>query len=441
MKTKLASRISLLLAAVLSNFTALTHAQSPPDVSPLPSHVRVGGLNVSLTTSGYRFAVPSEPAAVDDLVDGGTVTVARAFVASAELRNRTRGNVAFEFPDTASAAQKFKFRVFNSEGVQVWESDADAVGADVPTTETLRRGAMWRRVVRVPLVIDGVPLRPGVYSLQAAVEADKQPGASLPFVVVERRDPHENTGIVGKVVLVDGDVVSPAVGAVVRIHQIIPPNVRLAHPPFSWTGRTNEDGGFRVNTQPGRFKVVATYFRPVPAEQDAAAIFREEVPVELPLTAAAEVAVEAGQVSEVVLRLKVPPPPPTAQGISGLVLIGPISPVEVEGQPNERPLPGARVIVEQLRPEAEVAIVAPPLFRWEGVTNAEGRFKVRTPVGKFKVTAKRALPHPVDPPIVRIGVVRLDHEPATIGSDAVEFVSVAAGEVSEVTLHIDSGIR
>ena len=120
---------------------------------------------------------------------------------------------------------------------------------------------------------------------------------------------------------------------------------------------------------------------------------------------------------------------PAAGGIrdqrSG-ALYGPISPVEVVGEPNEAPAVNAPVVIEQILAGTPTTILP---FRWSGRTNNEGRFQARTPPGRFKVTAFLATQDPANTP----GVIR---PPST----TVE-VSVVAGQYSDVTLHIDTGIR
>ncbi len=420
MRTNAISRISLLFAAVLSLLPGMVQAAPPAPGEKPHEFSGVGGLNVSLTTGGFRFAVPTEPAAEKIRVPKHAVIVADSFAACAVLQNRSRDGITFDFPNAGAAERKFKFRVFDSEGEQVWESDADVVSPEVVTTETLLRGARWKRVIRIPLVIDGTPLPPGAYSLQATLEADKQPGAAVPFEVVEPPKPDptvENTGIAGKVVVVDGDVESPAAGATVLVQQIIPQGVRLDHPPFNWSGHTDDAGAFKTKTPPGRYKVVAKYFRAGQVREGV------DAPTNTVLTAVAEVTVEAGVFSEVVLKLKAPvppppPPPPTEQGIAGKVLL-------VNGEV-ESPAAGASVLVQQIVPDGGQLAHRP--FTWEGKTDAEGGFKVRTPPGRYKVVARLQVPPTHEAANALVGTVLT----------ATAEVGVEAGHFSEVVLKLSA---
>jgi hypothetical protein len=115
--------------------------------------------------------------------------------------------------------------------------------------------------------------------------------------------------------------------------------------------------------------------------------------------------------------------------------------VEVEGEPNEAPLAGARVVIVQATPDIQPTALSPlPTFYWQGVTDKEGRFKAGTPVGKFVVTATQVIRDPIDPPIVIAQVVPGPPERFPFGS-ASATVTVEPGKFSEVKLLIDSGIR
>jgi hypothetical protein len=149
-----------------------------------------------------------------------------------------------------------------------------------------------------------------------------------------------------------------------------------------------------------------------------------------------EVTVEAGKYAEAVFHFGPSNPPPVADtGIRGRVWIGPITPVVRDGEPNEAPLAGAKVTVEEIRlPNARYS--RPP-FNWAGVTNTEGRFQVAAPAGRFKVTARQALVV-IDPPA---GTILQASNVGLPGSEATIEVTVVEGRISEVSLHLDSGIR
>jgi hypothetical protein len=369
-----------------------------------------------------------------------------SFAASVVLTNRSSGDIAFLFPNPAAAERHFKFRVLDNTGKELWASSG--VETDGPTTEEiLARRSVWRRTVLVPLIIGGNPLLPGQYTLEAVVDADKQISASTIFEVVAPPDPDgKQTGIAGQVLRATGFLTAqpvngpailpedlPVAGARIAITEILDPNSPLARAPFFWQGVTNAEGRFQANTPTGRFRVMAT-LPPLPL-MNSTGILPPQGPLQFKT---AEVTVEAGRFSEVTFRFPAAqPPPPVDTGIRGLVLIGPIRPVEEPGQPNEAPLAGAQVRVEEI-PLPNVRY-SRPTFVWSGVTNGEGRFTVRTPAGKFRVTARQALvviePPPNDSMIQRVANTGLP------GASASADVVVEEHAFTSVTLRLDSGIR
>lgn len=427
MKTKIAFVLSAVAALA---FTAIRSvAVEPPRVIPL-TEAGLAGLQVSLTTSGYKFllAEPETPAPA-------ATTLPRPqrewFVASALVANRSNTDIAFTFPTPAAAAAKWTFRIFNSAGVELWRSDSGVITPQVLTEATLEKRGRWKRLIQVPLRIDGRLLEPGIYTLEASIDADKSLGATALFEVALPPMPpgpnDKNTGIKGTVLL-PGDGDQPAAGALVSITEIRMDASPLNRAPFFWLGHADADGKFQVVTPPGRFRVTAgAGIIPVPA--GASGI----LPHPTPLPKSVEVVVNAGAFSEVTIRLGAVQPPAKDTGIKGLVLHGPIKPVEVPGEPNEKPLAGARVRVEEIRNPAEAGPRAP--FVWSGITNSEGRFQVVTPAGRFKVTAT---PPIVMPPKPLPGTAI---QPAFLPPSATVEVAVEQGKFSEVTLHIDSGIR
>src|SRR6185369_4664167 len=109
-------------------------------------------------------------------------------------------DITFTFPDPTAAQLQFTFRIFNSTGDQVWQSDTDTGSEAVETPATLERHSRWKRLVSVPLVIEGKPLDPGVYTLESSVDADKQLESTVLFEVVAAPKPPgtgEDTGIKG----------------------------------------------------------------------------------------------------------------------------------------------------------------------------------------------------------------------------------------------------
>jgi hypothetical protein len=344
-----------------------------------------GGLNVNLTPGGYKFTVTQNGPA------GRGAATRLSFPAGVAVSNRGRTPVVFTFPDTASAETKWTFRVFDAEGSEVWKSEG-LIGAQVLTEKRLGPGQTWRRLVQVPLQPGGKALAPGLYTLEASLDAAPTLGASTLFEIVagDQPPPPPVQGIAGLVLKpadapADPPAEVPAAGAFVQVQQIVlnvPPG---AEPPFAWTGRADEAGNFRVNTPAGRFRVTAS-------------LSSNTGTVVLP-PKTIEVTVEPGRFTEAVIRLTPGVQPPTRQGLGGTVQI---SRTEA-GVVSVMPVPNAEVIVEQIAPPANT-----PPFRWAGKTNANGRFEVLTPVGRFKVTALfppgPAGSNPLPPPPVTIEV-------------------------------------
>lgn len=417
MSSKFAIIVGAVLALALTPFRSI--AAEPPAVIPL-TEAGLAGLQVSLTTSGYKFLL-AEP----DTTTPATTNVQKParewFVASALLANRSNTDITFTFP-TPVAAQ-WTFRIFNSAGVQLWRSDADVISAQVLTDRTLEKRGRWKRLIQVPLRVDGKLLDPGIYTLEASIDADKSLSATALFEVALPPvipPPDTSTGIKGTVLL-PGESDQPAAGALVNIIEIRSNASPMNRAPFVWTGKTDNTGKFQVVTPAGHFRVTASAGNVVVPR--AAGI----LPQPNPLPKSVEVTVNAGAFSEVTIRLGGVTPPTNGTGIKGLVLFGPISPVAVVGEPNEKPLAGAQVRIEEIRDPAVANPRAP--FVWAGVTNNEGRFHAVTPAGKFKVTASR-----FPPPVGSVFI-------AVVFPIATAEVIVEQGKLSEVTLHLDSLIR
>ena len=410
-----------------------------PGRKPAVLEIAQGGLQLTLTTGGYQFVL----GAGTPTTAANVATGRESFPASVVLYNRSNTDIKFTFATAEAADRRFRFRIFNSTGTQLWASDEDSVTPPVGTEIVLPRHGTWRRTVQVPLKLDGKPLAAGVYTLEASIEADKQVGASSVFEVATlpppNPEPDPTTGIKGQVLKSTGIPSSeggplppelPLAGVRIVVAEI-PISNSLPHPLFFWQGVTDNEGRFQVNTRPGRFRVTATL--PAPAGASGASAILPTPSVSVKTT---EVTVESGKFAET--RFVFPPsqpPPPADTGIKGLVLIGPIQPVVQPGEPNEAPLAGAPVRVEEIR-LANARYSRPP-FTWTGVTNGEGRFEVRTPVGKFRVTARQAL-IVLDPPP---GTILRASNTGLPGSQASAEVVVEQGKFSEVTLHLDSGIR
>jgi hypothetical protein len=153
---------------------------NPPP--PSPADVGFGGLQTSLTTGGLRFVVADAPTAT--AAPGSPVVVPDTFPACVSVQNRSPFEIDFTFPNSAAAALKFTFRIFDSAGALVWQSDAEIVVPPIETTEVLGKFQRWKRTLAIPLKPNGKALPAGIYSLEASTSADKRLGASTIFEVV-----------------------------------------------------------------------------------------------------------------------------------------------------------------------------------------------------------------------------------------------------------------
>jgi hypothetical protein len=362
-----------------------------------------GGLHVALTTSEASIII-GDPASGSAAFSprkklDGAPARARSVTASVALTNRSGKDIEFVFPDTATAAYKWIFRLLNAEGTELWRSDSDVVGAQVLVPMTLKARQRWARTIQVPLEIDGVPLAPGQYSVAADLAAGSEIGARTLIKVLGAPDDEIRTGIRGKVTR-DG---KPVAGAMVRIHELRLSTARYSEPAFSWSGPTDRNGEFAVATPPGTFAVHARMvpWRPVPGidpplrpSPDGP---KEKIAPEweFPGSASTTVTVGEGEVVAVSLELGLPTKYP--QGILGQVFVQPLNRTQQADDvapEDPRPLAGAVVRIEEIR-EVDIMIYPPrPLFRWSGVADAEGKFTAPTPPGRFRVTASPPPPPP-----------------------------------------------
>ncbi len=407
--------LATLVLSSLASITALAGGKFRSSTDEF----RPGGLTVSLTTSRLQVlqsGLPEpSPTARRRQARRGFERPASpdSFVASAVVANASGATVNFSFPDAASADRKWTFRVFDDAGNLVWISDQEVVGAQVITEAKLEPRRTWRRTIRIPLIIDDVPLPAGTYHLEASIDADKTLHASTFFEVIALpMPPGDNSGIRGQVLKeilpsTADHAFEPAAGALVTVQQIGGEDRPTVRRPLFWSLRADEQGVFSVPMPAGRYRVTAS-LPPSLVANGANPVFPPK---------SVEVTVAAGVFSEVTLRLETQRPPAERGAIRGLVLIGPVTPVEIEGVPNERPLPGAHVVIEQLDvPDGQ----AP--FRWNGRAGDGGRFELAAPAGRYVVVASGA-------------------EPGRLPVPAREEIVVTAGKATEVTLHLDSGIR
>jgi hypothetical protein len=108
------------------------------------------------------------------------------------------------------------------------------------------------------------------------------------------------------------------------------------------------------------------------------------------------------------------PPPGLTSGVRGVVVEGPIVPVERPGVPDSRPVPGAIVSVQPAGGGAEIT---------RQTADAVGMFQIALPPGSY-----RLVPLPPDPGQIF---------PRGIPQDVV----VGPGQVLDLTLTMDTGIR
>ncbi len=104
---------------------------------------------------------------------------------------------------------------------------------------------------------------------------------------------------------------------------------------------------------------------------------------------------------------------PTNSGVAGTVIIGPISPVEKEGEINENPYPNAVIFIMDDTGKRKIA---------ETTSDQYGRFKVNLAPAAYQLLPQTPKNHsfPIGTP---------------------QRVTVEAGKFTEITISYDSGIR
>lgn len=101
-------------------------------------------------------------------------------------------------------------------------------------------------------------------------------------------------------------------------------------------------------------------------------------------------------------------------GIMGIVMIGPITPVESQGQTNEKPFAEATIIVRNGENDQEIARIS---------VNSDGTFKHDLSPGKYVLEP-----------------ISYNSQDGLPYADRVN-VSVSDGQYTDVTIVFDSGIR
>ncbi len=287
---------SLLVLAVLA---AAGPARAADNRRSLPDEFRGGGLSVSMTLSHYKVlqAVPPPATEAGNAArgknkKGSDLDEAPSIVVSACVTNASRAPVDFEFREQGSPETHWYFNLLDDQDRVVWFSGLSLVEPIVPTRAALKTGGKWRRTLRIPLTIDGVPLAPGIYRVEATLLADKKPGASAIFEVIGRERLLEgDTGIrlhFSRTTSLPNPITGisqtePIVGARVLIEEIPASVPRGKRRPFSATGYTNEHGRFSVPTRPGHFRL--SWARP-------------EIEIPDPLIPPVKLTVTAGRYSE-----------------------------------------------------------------------------------------------------------------------------------------------
>ena len=107
------------------------------------------------------------------------------------------------------------------------------------------------------------------------------------------------------------------------------------------------------------------------------------------------------------------PAPTDTSGINGIVMIGPVSPVEKEGEINEKPYPEAVILIMDSKGKKEIASVK---------SDQNGRFEIYLAPGTYQLL-------PQTP----------DKQPLPVADP--QTVVVTANKFTEVTIRYDSGIR
>jgi hypothetical protein len=296
----------LRLLAALSLLTTAVVAQGP-------SFVPASGLQISLSTGGYKFYVQDAPttvAATNALKAKAKnlralLPTNDGFAATVVLANFSRSPIPFTFPDSLGANVKFAFRILDSTGTQVWRSDADVLSAQSLVFSTLNPGARWKRTLQIPLKVNGAWLTPGTYTLEATFAADAGYSSKVGFVVLAALPPGADTGITGTVLdwphgpilAGSGPVSSPVANAVVTITPIRQPGIFYIRAPDPYTTTTDADGKFTQLTPAG------TYWVSAAAPAVVTPVTSAKLPRPLPPLGLVKVNVTEGQLSEVTLHI------------------------------------------------------------------------------------------------------------------------------------------
>lgn len=244
-----------------------------PDIKPLFN----GGLQSSLTASGYRFTInPPLPNVRSSL------RMARpSFSATASVLNQSSSQVPFAFADQETSLRPWNFRLYDGEGDLVWESEPAGgnPGGNEPVTVRLRPGRSLSRTVGIPLWLDEGPLAPGRYTVEAVLLSEvplvvttlilvlppkvpfppKDTGTVKGTVFFPERDPETGQmrpagGMSIRISVLQTEVI-PNAGNAPEVLQTSPPIILPPYPKLVWSGTTGNDGTFSAELPAGEYVV------------------------------------------------------------------------------------------------------------------------------------------------------------------------------------------
>jgi Carboxypeptidase regulatory-like domain len=236
----------------------------------------VGGVTMSLSTSGFTFVNPA--ASTTPVSTSATAGVRRSavaalppsFVASVALVNHSAAGIAFDFPTQPTAANRFVFSIFDQDGNLIWRSSpavpASAAAIVTPGIfpATLAAKSAWRQTALIPLIVGGQHLAPGTYRLNASVNGIPVFDADASFVVASTVAPPSSgvkgtvfAGPITPVATAAGSSEKPVPGAIVQYSNAVSAGAALM------TVIADGKGQFQFTVPPGTYSVSAT----IPGDQ------------------------------------------------------------------------------------------------------------------------------------------------------------------------------
>lgn len=234
----------------------IAHAQNGPRFR--------AGVVTSLEIESHQFLQPE--AILDrsqekpDSPPLGRGSEQREFFARATLTNRGRTPLVLAASAENPAGLSWNFRVFNSEGVEVWQTPNSLRLLSMPVVPgvPVAPGRALTTTLRIPLVVEGAPLPPGRYQLEAFLPADQPIVVSVPFTILPRlRPPQPHGEVVGTVLRParnESGNLLPASRYRVTITSLLSSDSGKA----IWSGETDSKGNFRAVLPPGAYRATAT---------------------------------------------------------------------------------------------------------------------------------------------------------------------------------------